>query len=97
MDEYTYQEHETESGTHILIFKEEAGSHIFVRKVFVPVSDYQPDSLACVVDGGFRELYTGPHKNVLKWLRENPGKGKMVGIGSDFQILSVDEYIAYRG
>ncbi|AVD99477.1 hypothetical protein SEA_BING_55 [Streptomyces phage Bing] len=97
MDEYTYQEQETETGTHILIFREEAGGHVFQRKIFVPVSEYHPDALACVVDGAFHELYTGSHKNVVKWLNENPGKAKMVGTGGDFQILSVSEYIFHRG
>ncbi|QPX71431.1 hypothetical protein SscP1EGY_33 [Streptomyces phage SscP1EGY] len=97
MDEYTYQEHETDDGTHILVFKEQAGAHTFVRKVFVPVSEYHPDSLACAVDGKFHELYTGSHKNVVKWLKENPGQAKMVGTGADFQILPVNEYIFYRG
>ena len=94
MAEYTYQEHETESGVHILIFREEGGTHIFDRKVFVPVSEFNPDALACVVDGAFRELYTGSHQNVMKWLKENPGQAKMVGTGGDFQILSVNEYIS---
>jgi len=93
MDEYTYQEQETETGTHILVFRED----VFERKVFVPVSEYYPDSLACVVDGGFHELYTGSHRNVVRWLRENPGQAKMVGTGGDFQILSVSEYLSHRG
>lgn len=97
MNNYTYQEQETETGTHILIFREEAGAHIFERKVFVPVSEYHPDALACVVDGGFHELYRGSHKNVVKWLNENPDQAKMVGIGEDFEILSVSEYIFHRG
>lgn len=93
MDEYMYQEQETENGTHILVFKEE----IFDRKIFVPVSEYHPDSLACVVDGSFIELFTSSHRNVVRWLRENPGQGKMVGTGADFQILPVNEYLAHRG
>ena len=94
MNDYTYQEQETETGTHILVFREETGSHVFERKVFVPVSEYNPDSLACVVDGSFHELYSGSHHNVVKWLKENPGRAEMVGTGGDFQTLSVSEYIS---
>lgn len=93
MDEYFYQQHETERGTHILIFKEGNDSHIFDRKVFVPVSEYLPDAVACVVDKDFKELYTGPHAYAIEWIRQNPGEARMVGVGGDFQILSVDEYV----
>lgn len=97
MNDRTYQEQETESGTHILIFKEEGGTHIFEQKMFVPISEYHPDALACVVDKNFHELFTGSHKYAVEWLKENPGQAKMVGTGADFQILSVSEYIFHRG
>lgn len=96
MNDYTYQQQETESGVHILIFKDEDGSHTFYRKVFVPVSEFHPDAIACAVDGKFHELFTGSHENMVKWLKENPGQATMVGTGKDFQILSVAEYISLR-
>jgi hypothetical protein len=93
MAEYTYQIHETENGTHILIFKED----VFERKEFVPVSEYHPDSVATVVNENFLELFTGSHDYVVWWIKNNPGQGKMVGAGSDFQILPVKEYLSHRG
>jgi len=95
MSERTYQIHDTETGTHILIFKDEEGGQTFERKVFVPVTEYRSSALACVVDGAFREQYTGSHKFVVQWLRDHPGRAKMVGVGEDFQIFSVSEYMSH--
>jgi hypothetical protein len=95
MSDYTYQMHDTEAGTYILIFVDASGGQAFHRRVFVPISEYHPSALACAVDGAFRELYTGSHEFVVKWLREHPGRAKMVGVGGDFQILSVSEYLSH--
>lgn len=97
MDDYTYQVHETQTGTHILIFREEGGAHIFDRKVFVPVSEYNPNNVACVVDGSFKELFTGSHIYAVKWIIAHRDQAKMVALGGDFQILSAKEYLAIHG
>lgn len=94
MDDRIYQVHETEIGTHILFYKNEDGTYIFDRKVVVPVSEYDPKSVACVVDSGFKELFTGAHIYAVKWIIEHPSQAKMVALGRDFQILSVEEYLA---
>jgi hypothetical protein len=89
VDDYTYQMHETERGTHILVFK----NGEFERRIIVPVSEYK-DGYADVLDGQFCELYSGPHKYVLEFLERNADlkSPKMIAVGKDKQILSVSEY-----
>lgn len=93
MDDYTYQIQDVEDGTHILIFN----NGLFERKVFVPVSEYNPDSVAWVIGSGFRELYVGTHANVISWLKNHSENPKAIAVGKDFQILSISEYISLHG
>ena len=95
MSDQTYQIHNVEGGTHILVFEDEGGGQVFQRKIFVSNSEFHPDSIAHVLAWGYRALYSSSHEFVVKWLKENQKNEqvKMVGIGKDFQILSVAEYL----
>lgn len=93
MDEYTYQIHETENGTNILVFKD----GMFERKAFVPVSEYRSGD-AFVLTREWRVLVYGSHHFVAEWLSKNTdAPAKMISIGSDHQILSVSEYLSLHG
>ena len=89
--DYTYQTQSFESGDHILIFDDEG---VFVRKVHVPRSEFRPSGYVWILGEGFRELYQGNVIFALKWLEEHPDRvlAKQVGIGKDFQILSISEF-----
>lgn len=95
MDDYTYQVHEVEDGTHILVFK----NGLFERKVFVSVSEYNPECLVNVISRGFHVLFCGTNIYAIKWLqrnKDNPDPA-MVTVGKDFQVIPVREYIALHG
>jgi len=98
MDEYIYQEHEVADGTHILVYKLLEGSYMFERKIFVPVSEYHPDSIVTVLTSQFRPLFSGSREMVWDWLRHNRENEeiKMVGIGKDFQLLSISEFLYHH-
>ena len=91
MSDLTYQTNSTEHGDHILVFDDEG---VYVRKVFVPASDFRPTAYVWVLGEGFRTLFQANSFQVLRWLEENPDKvlAKQVGVGKDFQILSVSEF-----
>lgn len=90
MNDYTYQIHETGSGTHILIFKD----GIFERKIVVDPSEYNPECLVRVLDRCFETIFLGTQQFVLNWIRRNRGddRSKMIAVGKDMQLLSVSEY-----
>ena len=91
MDDHTYQTNSTEHGDHILVFDDEGR---FIRKIFVPVSDFRPIAYVWVLDDHFRTLYQSTSRMVAMWLEENPDRvlAKQVGIGKDFQILPIEEF-----
>ncbi len=89
MNEHTYQIHETERGTHILVFND----GVFETKIFVDLSEYNPDSVASVLDRNWATLFKGTHERVMVWLMSNDiHNAKMVAVGKDMQILSLGEY-----
>lgn len=96
MSDHTYLTHEFESGSHILVF-DDKGS--FERKIFVPVSEYNPASISYVLADGFVELFVGTPEYVVKWLQRynNEVEPKMVTVGKDFKILSVEEFKELHG
>lgn len=87
----TYQTHSTEHGDHIIVFD---GEGIYVRKVFVPSSEFRPIAYAWVLDEKFRTLFQGNSHFVMRWLEGDPDRirAKQVGIGKDFQTLSIDKF-----
>lgn len=91
MVDHTYQTNSTEHGDYILEFDDEG---VYVRKVFVPKSEFRPTVYAWVLDEKFRTLFQANSFFVLKWLEEDPDRdfAKQVGIGKDFQILSISEF-----
>jgi hypothetical protein len=91
MSDLTYQTNSTEHGDYILVFDDEG---VYVRKVFVPASDFRPTGYAWVLDEKFRTLFQANTFQVLRWLEENPerDRAKQLGVGKDFQILSVSEF-----
>jgi hypothetical protein len=80
-----------EIGDLILVFNDEG---VYVRKVFVPKSEFRPSAYVWVLDEKFWTLFQANSFFVLKWLEEDPDRGlaKQVGIGKDFQILSIREF-----
>ena len=90
-EDHTYQTNSTEHGDYILVFDENG---VYVRKVFVPASEFRPTAYVWVLDDRFRTLYQANAFLVLRWLEENPDKdrAKQVGVGKDFQILSISEF-----
>ena len=96
MSDRTYQIHEFESGTHILLFDKDG---LYERKMSVPVSEYHPDSVVNVIDREFRTLFVGTPDYAIKWLqrnKDNPNPA-MVSIGKDHQLLSVEEFLELHG
>lgn len=91
MGGHMYQTNSTEHGDHILVFDDEG---VFVRKIFVPKSEFRPTAYVWVIDEKFRTLFQANSFFVLKWLEEDPDRdrAKQVGIGKDFQILSIAEF-----
>lgn len=91
MGDHTYQTNSTEYGDYILVFDNEG---VYVRKVFVPASDFRPTAYVWVLDEKFRTLFQANSFQVMRWLEENPDRvlAKQVGVGKDFQILSVSEF-----
>lgn len=87
--DYTYQIHNTERGTDILVFKD----LMFERKIFVGVSEYNPDCLAHILTEDFQPLFGGCHEFVAMRLIGDK-EAKMVAVGKDFQILSISEYLS---
>jgi hypothetical protein len=89
--DHTYQTNSTEHGDYILVFDNEG---VYIRKVFVPSSEFRPSAYVWVLDEKFRTLYQANSLFVLRWLEENPDRirAKQVGIGKDFQLLSIDEF-----
>lgn len=89
--DYTYQTQSFESGDVILVFDENG---VFVRKILVAKSEFRPAAYAWVLGARFEDLYKGPTIEVLRWLEEHPDRvlAKQVGIGRDFQILSISEF-----
>lgn len=96
MDDRTYQMHDVETGTHILIFVDKGDGHAFERKVFVPLVEYRQSSLGSVLTKDFRSLYAGPHTFVVEWLKKNRHvqEAKMVAVGEDFQLFGISEYLS---
>lgn len=93
MNEYTYQIHETEIGTHILVFND----GVFERKVFVDLSEYHPDSVASVLNKDWGTLFKGTHDRVMTWMMTHDlTDAKMVAVGKDMQVMSLGEYRTYR-
>lgn len=89
MDEKTYQLHETERGTHILVFDD----GVFERKIFVDLSEYHPDSVARILDRNFNTLFKGTHTRVMEWLMTHDlHSARMVAVGQDQQLLSLGMY-----
>lgn len=91
MADHTYQTNPSEHGDYILVFDDEG---VYVRKVFVPSSEFRPSAYVWVLDEKFRTLYQANSFFVLRWLEENPDRvlAKQVGVGKDFQILSISEF-----
>jgi hypothetical protein len=96
MSERTYQVHEFENGTHILLFDE---GGLYERKMSVPVSEYRPESVVYVIDRGFCTLFVGTPAYAIKWLQRNKGSPNpaMVSIGKDHQLLSIEEFKELHG
>lgn len=92
----TYQINSTESGDHILVFDDEG---VYIRKVFIPSSDFRPTAYVWVLGEKFRTLFQANSFQVLRWLDGDPNKdrAKQVGIGKDFQILSINEFTELYG
>jgi hypothetical protein len=91
MEDRTYQSHTDDHGEHILVFD---GDGVFVRKVFVPRSEFRPTAFVWILDDRFRTLFQANSHIAYRWLEENPDRvlAKQVGVGKDFQILSVSEF-----
>lgn len=96
MSDRTYQVHEFENATHILLFDEEG---LYERKMSVPVSEYRPESVVNVIDRGFRTLFTGTPDYAVKWLQRNKDNPNpvMVSMGKDHQLLSIEEFKELHG
>lgn len=95
MPDRTYQSHEFENGTHILIFDD----GLFETTMFIPVSEYDPECIVHVIDRGFRELFMGTPEYAIKWLQRNKDNPNpvMVSIGKDHQLLSIEEFKELHG
>lgn len=91
MGDHTYQTNSTEQGDYILEFDDEG---VYVRKVFVPRSEFRPIAYVWVIDEKFRTLYQSTSRMAMLWLETDPNRdrAKQVGIGKDFQILSISEF-----
>lgn len=91
MCEHTYQVNSTEYGDHILVFD---GEGRFVRNVFVSEFEFRRTAYVWVLDDRFQTLFQANARQVYRWLEENPNRDRanQVGIGKDFQILSIDEF-----
>jgi hypothetical protein len=90
MADYTYQICSFEGGDHILVFKDE----LFERKIYVSKAEIRSNPYVWVVDDRFRTLFQGNAILAYRWLETDPDKeyAKQVGIGKDFQMLSVGEF-----
>jgi len=91
MADYTYQTNSTEQGDFILVFDDEGK---YVRKFFVPASEFRPTAYVWVLDDRFQTLFQANSLQVLRWLEEDPHRefAKQVGVGKDFQMLSISEF-----
>jgi len=91
MSDHTYQTNSTERGDYILVFD---GEGVYVRKVFVPSSEFRPTAYVWVIDEKFRTLFRANSRFVMKWLDEDQDRdrAKQIGVGKDFQMLSIDEF-----
>lgn len=91
MSDHTYHTQSMSSGDLILVFDDEG---VYIRKVFVSKSEFRPTAYVWVIDEKFRSLYEANSMFVLKWLEEDPDRdrAKQVGVGKDFQMLSIDEF-----
>lgn len=83
--------HADEHGARILVFDDEGK---FLHNHFVPSSDFRPTAYVWVLDNRFRTLFQANSFQVLKWLEEDVDRdrAKQVGVGKDFQILSIREF-----
>ena len=58
------------------------------------------DEIAHVLDERFETHFTGNYAQVIQWLADNPDKAKslkMVAMGADFQIVSIEEFKSLHG